>query len=249
MGSSRVKKPKQQSGKVSTDVMNSVVTQLNLFTDDIATLRALYREQTELNEIMSKNVINCMTRLTEVEAKVNKPLIFMHPPNTALKDMIDALKYAKPERCKAHDIVGHKIDGMLCGFYIPPRSPNPHITQPIAISTPPSNPNDSYHTSTPPPEKVSHWRNAEERCTHTLKAVQEALKLMRGIEYVIGTTSFMVRVRCQGQFRAINVHFNGTKHCMMDFYRRNGQYEQKEFANTTQAAAGIVAVCMYYVTR
>lgn len=100
-----------------------------------------------------------------------------------------------------------------------------------------------------PPPKESQWRNAEERCAHTLKAVREALALMQGIEYIVSNTNFVVCVRCQGKWRRINVGFNGTKHCAMDFFRRNDRHEYKEFSNTTQAAAGIVAVVMYYATR
>lgn len=101
----------------------------------------------------------------------------------------------------------------------------------------------------PPPPKESQWRNAEERCQHTFKAVRESLKVMRNIRYHVGTTGFAIQVLCEGFWRTVNVSFNGTKHGAINFHRRSGVHVNKEFTNTTQAAAEAVAVVMYYATR
>lgn len=101
----------------------------------------------------------------------------------------------------------------------------------------------------PPPEpKVSQWRDVEERTKHTLTAVTEALKLMRGINYLVSPTAFTIEIRREGYVRKVNVQFY-TNNIIMHFYRRSGRLDKQEFINTTKAAAGIVAVVMWYATR
>ncbi len=191
-------------------------------------------------EASTEKILELEKRLSKVEDIANNHTVKIDT-GKASAEMLNRLKqemvkqhlvwdfaygYPSQEKCKAHDIVGHKINGMLCGYYVPTPTPQPE-----------------------PALKVSNWRNVGERTQHTLKAVQDALRLMQGIEYIIGQTFFTVKVRCNGLWRPITMHFNGTRQCWMEFTYRNGIHERRDFANTTQAAAGIVAVCMYYATR
>lgn len=98
------------------------------------------------------------------------------------------------------------------------------------------------------PPKVSKWRNVEERTEHTLRAVKNALRLMRGIDIYHGPTYIIADVRCQGWTREITLNFTSND-IKLVYVRRNGKHISEDYANTTQAAAAFVAVCMYYATR
>ncbi len=215
--------------RLTGDCVDACDITFDAFETRIKNLEDATVNQHTLSAVMSNNLSNTMASVAAIK-KTFEPVVI---ENTNLtQEMIDNLKKSTvqpvitstPPNCAHYACV----DNGTCKF-------NPLLTAPKSTTA---------HTP-----KQSQWRNAEERCAHTFKAVHDALALMQGIKYNCGTTGFTVRVRCQGQWRDINVQLSGTKHATLAFYRRNGNYERKEFENTSALAAGIVAVVMYYATR
>lgn len=241
MGRRSVKKPKQQFVTMEMfnefcGLTNDFILAVDASLDHVETrldgVSKVNKSQADFNEISTKNIVTLMTgtvdtdkRIKALENAVNNP-IYISGTTKLTEEMLKNLKFEKPKPfCFNHETYPGPCNNCKNGT-VANYGPNPKQEP-----------------------KVSQWRNAQERCAHTLQAVMKALSVMRNIQFINGTTSFCVRVKCQNHWRDIDVNFNGTKSCLMNYYRRNGKFELKEFLNTTEAAAEIVAIVMYYATR
>ncbi len=219
-------------GKVSVKkktVKSKFVTekQFNLFGDTVA----------DFAEVSNAKFTDLTIRLIRLEKLASEPVVLNDTPLT--QEMINNLKNCPLQPVTVSTPPPEK-PFVFCANHqvIPPGCSNcKNGTVPFFGNTTPAK-----------PAKVSKWRNEEEKCDHLFKAVQQGLSVMQNINYTKHVTGFTIRVRCQGSYRPINVQCTKNS-VILDFQKRNGQLQQTEYPNTTAAAAGIVAVVMYYATR